>query len=100
MAAPQFAASQTTIPLMFASQFAVVPTIQTASYAVPAQAAPAQAMSQSQATCQASASRVDELEQRLESLRSRVNVLQTSIDNQTTLLEKIVERLDSGAAGK
>jgi hypothetical protein len=103
MAAPNFAVSQSTIPLAFASQFAVVPTVQAATFAqyapvqpqfapVQPQAAPV-AQAQSESTCQASSSRLLEMEQRVEMLRSRVNVLQTSIDNQTELLQAIVARL-------
>jgi uncharacterized membrane protein len=100
MAAPNFAVSQATIPLAFASQFAVVPTVQTATFAqyAPVQPLPPPAaQSQADTTCQASSSRLLEMEQRVEALRSRVNVLQTSIDNQTELLQAIIHRLDGNA---
>jgi hypothetical protein len=97
MAAPNFAVSQATIPLAFASQFAVVPTVQAATFAqyapVQPQAAPVAQSAQSESTCHATSSRLLEMEQRVEMLRTRVNGLQTSIDNQTELLQAIINRL-------
>jgi hypothetical protein len=101
MAAPNFAVSQSTIPLAFASQFAVVPTVQAATFAqfAPVQPQAPQAQSaQSESSCQASSSRLAEMEERVEALRSRVNVLQTSIDNQTELLQAIITRLPPAPA--
>jgi hypothetical protein len=97
MAAPNFAVSQATIPLAFASQFAVVPTVQAATFAqyapVQPQAAPVAQSAQSEAACHATSSKLLEMEQRVEMLRTRVNGLQTSIDNQTELLQAIISRL-------
>jgi TolA-binding protein len=45
-------------------------------------------------TCESSSSRLDQLEERFNRLYARVNTLQDSITQQTSILEKISEKLD------
>ena len=65
-----------------------------ASYQVAPHAATYEEPRPRETTCASSASEIELLKQRFERLHERVNTLQTSMDRQTQILEKITENLE------
>ena len=110
MAAPTFMTTTSAVPLAVMSDFAMMNAVRPVSLiqAAPAMtascasqqsstqscAAGAAATAEMQAISSANNARINDIEDRVEALRKRVNTLQGSIDDQTRLLQTIVEKLD------